>query len=47
MVYMFRNRFCPVCGRPVSPYSYVFNSDGLKIHLECESKHCGDNQEDG
>ena len=36
--YQFRNSVCPVCGRPVDGYNYVFmdKSCKVKIHQECK-----------
>lgn len=36
--YQFKNRDCPVCGKEVTPYSYVFDKRDRKIHVECEQK---------
>ncbi len=37
MVYQFLNSNCPVCGDPVSSYSYVL-INGKKAHIRCGKK---------
>ena len=33
--YFFKNKDCPVCGKPVNSYSYHI-VNGKKVHLECD-----------
>ena len=35
MVYQFKNKYCPVCGKEITPYRYAMR-DGVKYCLECE-----------
>lgn len=36
MVYQFKNQCCPVCGKSVSPYSYMLDEEGNKVHISCK-----------
>lgn len=39
--YHYLNWDCPICGKPISSYSYTIKKIGnkfIKVHLECENK---------
>ena len=35
MVYQFKNKECPKCGKLIDPYFYVM-MNGVKYHMECK-----------
>ena len=44
MVYRFRNRFCPVCGKSIGSYFYAL-VDGQRVCLSCyESKEINEDE---
>ena len=39
-IYKFKNRYCPVCGKPVDECDYVL-FDGKKVHIQCQEAYDG------
>jgi len=34
--YQFKNKVCPICGKPVGQYFWKLDDMGRKIHLDCK-----------